>query len=335
MKKQHFYRLSAILLFLCIFLEIMPRHALQTNAAEAENTFPMEGKIYGIRGTSPNGREETYQMLPLIVHENGRNDSFLDSSHVPESFVDLCFSFEEVEDGVFKILPVSMPGWCLQLGESALPLMELAVHAAVFENKPEQLWTLKQHEDGYYLSCMSAPDQVLGNHNAGVQPVSIDSKNAITFYFEEKDISFPDSRIHVKAPEGWHPGLWVTPATEEPPKWAGFTIMEKNANGWFSYPAPWYTECDIINHAKVGVAAQIYKHDEEFTLEDMDFSTDKWVVISDDPNVDGDLSYKLYDYNPDEEPPKTADPVMLAVPAFTLLASTIAMAWLFRRKRSI
>ena len=41
------------------------------------------------------------------------------------------------------------------------------------------------------------------------------------------------------------------------------------------------------------------------------------------------------DYNPDGEAPKTADPVMLAVPAFILLASTIASAWLFRRKRSI
>ena len=64
---------------------------------------------------------------------------------------------------------------------------------------------------------------------------------------------------------------------------------------------------------------------------DTDFSTDKWIVISDDPNVDGDLTYKVYDYNPDE-PPKTADPVMLVIPAIGLLASATAMICLLRRK---
>jgi hypothetical protein len=113
--------------------------------------------------------------------------------------------------------------------------------------------------------------------------------------------------------------------------------MEKNEDGWFSYPAPWDSSCDcsIVNHAETGVAAQGYTHDELFDLEDLDFSTDKWVVITDDPNVDGDLTYKIYDHNPDEESPKTADPVMLALPVVTLLTSATAMICLLRRRKAV
>jgi len=45
MKKQHLYRTSAILLFLCILLGILPQHVLQTNAAE-NGSLPKEGVLY-------------------------------------------------------------------------------------------------------------------------------------------------------------------------------------------------------------------------------------------------------------------------------------------------
>ena len=320
---------AAVLISICV-----PAYA----AEDRKSALPEDGKTYIMRGilqSDKNNKPRVYDMMALGVDENGQNHSYLYTTNYPTYFVNVSFTFEEIEDGVFKILPVSMPGWCLQVGKASFLAGHEAVRAASFENKPEQLWTLKENGNGYYLSCMSEPEKVLGGHPGAIHPVPIDDKDCITFYFEETAVTFPDTQIHVKAPEGWYPGLWVTPKNEDPIEWGGFTIMEKKEDGWFSYPAPWDSSCDcsIVNHAKTGVGAQGYKHDELFDLENIDFSTDKWVVITDDPNVEGDLTYKLYDYNPDGEPPKTADPVMLAVPAFTLLASTIAIAYLLRKRK--
>ena len=298
---------------------------------------PEDGKTYTIQGIAESGGIHWYSMAPFVIDADGINHSLFDTVGLPRHFVNTSFTFEEVKDGVFKILPVSMPGWCLQVSKSVDLNGEPTVHAAIFENKPEQLWAIIPHEDGYYLSCMSAPDQVLGRHTAGVQPVPSVAKNAITFYFAETTVAFPDTRIYVKAPEGWRPGLWVTPENGNPLKWGGFAIMEKNEDGWYSYPAPWDSkcDCDIVNHAKTGVAAQSFNRDELFDLGDIDFSTDKWVVITDDPNVEGDLTYKIYDYNPDGESPKTADTVTLAVPVVALLTSATAMLRLLRRKKTV
>lgn len=290
------------ILFLILVTAVLISTCVPAHAAEGrKSTLPENGKTYTIQGTSRYGTQG-YTMTTLSI-QNDVNHSVFDTVGYPSYFVNTCFTFEEVEDGVFKILPVSMPGWCLQVGDGGgyLPGY-ITVHAAIFENKPEQLWTLQENGTGYYLSCMSEPDHVLGVVSGRPCPVPMDDKNRITFYFEETTITFPDTQIHVKAPEGWYPGLWVTPKNEDPIEWGGFTIMEKNEDGWFSYPAPWDSSCDcsIVNHAKTGVAAQGYTHDELFDLEDLDFSTDKWVVITDDPNVEGDLTYKIYDYNPDE-----------------------------------
>ena len=89
----------------------------------------------------------------------------------------------------------------------------------------------------------------------------------------------------------------------------------------------------IENLAISSPMAQIFPLDFKIHLAVEDPSKDYWVVISDDPNVEGDLTYKLYDYNPDGEPPKTADPVMLAVPALCLLASAASIAYLLRKRK--
>ena len=213
MKKQHFFRLSAILLFLCLLLGIMPRIAPTASAEETASVLPEDGKTYVMWGTwvsdKTTTKPRTYGMHPLGIR-NGVNISYLSTNGYPPYFVNTCFTFEEIETGVFKILPVSMPGFCLQVG-NIWANGEATTHAAVFENKPEQFWTLKPCEGGYYLSCTSAPDQVLGLSGTTLLPVPIDSKYRVIFSFEEATVEFPDSTIYVKAPEGWHPGLWVTP----------------------------------------------------------------------------------------------------------------------------
>ncbi len=312
MKKQHLYRLSAILLFLCIFLGIMPRHALQATAAEAENTFPEGGKIYNIGYTYNQGkilREGNLSMYIGLFLENGtQTTSRLDTngklSDRHKLWLRCAFSFEKTEDGYYKILPVCMPGRCLQLGTGYRD--EPGVTVGFYEGKPEQKWILTPLENGgYHFSSAAHPDAPLGEIGQNIYPTLNDEDTVFTFYLAESPISFPSTRVYVKAPEDWYPGIWVYPSQEDVEySWHWEAVMEQGEDGWYSFPSPSGTECKIVNHVRKGVGEQHYEHDDIFDIVDTDFSTDKWVVITDDPNVAGDLTYKVYDYNPDDPPPE-------------------------------
>ena len=340
MKKQHLYRLSAIALFVCILLGIMPIYALQISAAEAENIFPEEGKIYNIGYTYARGIHHYEGSLAMYIGlflDNGtQTTSYLVTSGKlsdnDKLWLRCAFSFEKTEDGYYKILPVCMPGRCLQLGVGFRD--EPSVAVGIYEGKPEQKWIVTPVENGGYRICSATySDDPLGMIGQNIYPTLNDEDTVFTFYFVESPISFPSTRIYVKAPEDWYPGIWVYPNQENVEySWYLEAVMEKGEDGWFSFPSPSGTECKIVNHVRKGVGEQHYEEDDVLDIVDTDFSTDKWVVISDDPNVEGDLTYKVYDYNPDE-PPKTADPVMLVVPAFGLLASATAMICLLRRKK--
>ena len=321
MKKQHLYRLSAILLFLCIFLGIMPRHPLQATAAEAESTFPVEGKIYNITYTYHQGkilREGCLSMYIGLFLENGtQTTSHLDTngklSDNDKMWLRLSFSFEKTEDGYYQILPVCMPGRCLQLGVGFRD--EPSVAVGIYEGKPEQKWIVTPVENGGYRICSAAyPDAPLGRIDQNIYPTLNDEDTVITFSLEESSVCLPTTRVYVKAPEEWYPGIWVYPSQEDVEySWHGEAVMEQGKDGWFSFPSPSGTECKIVNHVRKGVGEQHYEEDDVLDIVDTDFSTDKWVVITDDPNVAGDLTYKIYDYNPDEEPLKPGQAYTISI----------------------
>lgn len=325
-----------VLLILVITLSI------SANAAEEASTFPEEGIIYNIGYTYARGIhhfEGSLSMYIGLFSENGtQTTSRLNTAgsiNDRDKLAARCtFTFKKTEDGYYQILPVCMPGRCLQLGTGFRE--EPSVAVSVYEGKPEQKWILTQVENGGYRICSAAyPDAPLGMIGQNIYPTLNDEDTVFTFYLVESSISFPTTRVYVKAPDDWYPGIWVYPSQEDVEySWHGEAVMEQGEDGWFSFPSPSGTECKIVNHVRKGVGEQHYEEDDVLDIVDTDFSTDKWVVISDTPNVDGDLTYKVYDYNPDGESPKTADPVTLAVPAFILLTSTIAIAWLHHRRKT-
>ena len=189
-------------------------------------------------------------------------------------------------------------------------------------------------EDGYTISSAANPTLFIGrNDDSSRQTVVLlaepDDK---VWKIEKSQLEFSKHSLYVKAPEHWAPGLEG--------HYGGWNIgvMAQQENGWFSFPL-WPT-VDKINYGLVAnlmvsiPGGQFSIPDSSVYLEQLEPDKDYWIVITDDPNVDGDLTYQVYDYNPDEEPPKTADPVTLAVPAFILLTSTIAIAWLHHRRKT-
>ena len=108
--------------------------------------------------------------------------------------------------------------------------------------------------------------------------------------------------------------------------------MPKGEGGWYSY----YHNGNYIDIENLAISpsmAQVFPPDFRLSLQVENPDQDYWIVITDDPNVDGDLTYQVYDYNPDE-PPKTADPVTLTIPALSLLLSSIAIIYLLRRRKT-
>ena len=329
---MHYRRLLAILFSLML---LFTQHTFSVSAAEENGTvLPEEGKLYGIRCVEPTGQERNLMFYTMVVTEDAvLSDSFLSyNTIVPNAWVDTAFYFEKTDEGYYRICPLNMPGWYLEWGDSSFGK---TIHAGRFAEKPEQLWILKPLDDGgFYISNATAPDRILGYERSTYYLELPESKAGFTFFLEEKNIEFPKAQIHIKSPQEWHPGIWVMQLrSDDETKWGGQVVMEKGTDDWYSFAAPWEEACKIVNYARKGVGEQNYEHDEVFDIVDIDFSTDKWIIISDDPNVEGDLTYKIYDYNPDEEPPKTADPVMLAVPALGLLASAIALSYLLRRRK--
>jgi len=327
MKKQHLYRTSAILLFLCILLGILPQHVLQTNAAE-NGSLPKEGVLYTLSCADSN--KQIFSLgFPLINAFNVDKSTYGYLSFFPydkhnKTDLNCAFSFKEIQDGYYTIIPATAPDICLQVStESSYK----TVKGNKFDNKPEQLWKITPSKEGIEISNAAFPDLILGLRDgvsAGDTLIAMTTGEWV-ITLEEAQIVFPEHRIHVKAPDFWTPCIASSSF--------GFVFMPKEEDGWYSY---YYYEDHIMieNLAISSPMAQIFPPDFKIHLVVEDPNKDYWVVISDDPNVDGDLSYKLYDYNPDEEPPKTADPVTLAVPAFILLTSTIAIAWLHHRRKT-
>lgn len=331
MKKQHLYRLSAILLFLCIFLGIMPLHALQANAAEEKTVLPKEGVLYTLSWAESEKRifslefplynaidTDTLACGPLVTSLYDKDFPY---SKPDTTNLTCAFSFKEVQDGYYIIIPATAPDVCLQV---YLENERKTVYGSKFDNKPEQLWTITPFEGGIQISNAAVPDLVLGLSDDRYDIINVHmTTGKWVFTLEESQIVFPEHRLHVKAPDFWAPCISTGSSN---------VFMPKGEDGWYSY---YYSGngVGIDNQGISSPMAQALPPDFSIGVRIENPDRDYWVVISDDPNVDGDLTYKVYDYNPDEAPPKTADPVMLAVPIFALLASAIAITYLLRRRK--
>ena len=307
--KKNVFRL---IVFGFVLLAI-PFAALHAAAAEEESAFPEEGKYYCICGTWKwNGisREGSLSVTPGTFWEEGKTTltgvgySGGEIRDEDKLSVKFSFSFEKTEDGYYKILPASMPNGCLQLGTNFRGDPDLAV--GIYEGRPEQKWSITPLESGkYHIFNAAYPDAALGAIGHLLYPTINGENSIISFYFVESAIEFPETRIYVKAPAQWYPGIWVHPLEDDVEySWLREATMEIGSSGWYSYASPSGSMCKIANHATKGVGAQTYEHDDIFDLEGIDFSTDKWVVITDDSNVEGDLTYQVYDYNPDDPPPE-------------------------------
>ena len=332
MKKQHFYRLSAILLFLSLILGIMPRHALQTNAAENEG-LPKEGVLYTL---SWEESETQIHTLEFALHYSSINAETLTCGPLIADLYDksfhhnkpdlkrptYAFYFKEVQEGYYAIIPATAPDVCLQV---YLESESKTVYGRKFDNQPEQLWTLTPCEGGIRISNAAVPDLVLGLSDDKYAIINVRmTTGEWIFKLEESQVVFPEHRIYVKAPDFWAPCSYGFASS--------LVFMPKGEDGWYSY----YYDGDYIyieNLALSSPMEQVIPPDFRVSSQVENPNQDYWVVISDDPNVDGDLTYKIYDYNPDGESPKTADPVILAVPALCLLASTASIAYLLRKRK--
>ena len=232
------------------------------------------------------------------------------------------FSFKEIRDGYYAIIPANAPDVCLQVNMES-PYK--TVNGSKFDNKPEQLWKITPSEGGIVISNAAFPDLVLGLRD---QEIGLDKLVCMTtgewvFTLEQSEIVFPEQQIHVKVPDFWAPCC---------ASGFDFAFMPKGEDGWHSY---YYSE-DAINIENTAVSSPMaLGHPRDFLIhiEIKNPNQDYWVVITDDPNVDGDLTYQVYDYNPDE-PPKTADPVTLTIPTLGLLLSSIAITYLLRRRKT-
>ncbi len=303
MKKQHLYRVAAILLFLCIFLGIMPRHALQATAAE-NDSLPKEGVLYTLSCTDSKKQVVSLEFFiggVISIEKNLGGSLRLSWNDAPDvKNLGCAFLFEEVQDGYYIIIPAAAPGFCLQV---YLENERKTVYGSKFDNKPEQLWTITPFEGGIQISNAAVPDLVLGLSDD--RPINVHmTTGEWVFKLEESQIVFPEHRIHVKAPDFWAPGTVYKSST--------IVFMPREDDGWYS----WYNNGKSISIENLAISspmAQVLPPDFSIGVQTENPNQDYWVVITDDPNVEGDLTYKVYDYNPDDEPLKPGQAYSISI----------------------
>ena len=292
-----------------------------------EDPLPKEGVLYTLSWTE---EEKQSYTLEFALHYNSINvETLACGPLIASSYnahntkrITCAFYFKEVQKGYYAIIPATAPDVCLQVNLNEYK----TVSSRRFDNKPEQLWTITPCEGGIQISNAAVPDLVLGlRDGVGSMDVCMTTGKWV-FTPEESQVIFPEHRIYVKVPDFWAPCSYGFGSN--------LVFMPKGEDGWYSY----YYDGDYIDIENLAISSpltQVTPPDFRVSLQLKKTNQDYWVVISDNPNVGGDLSYKLYDYNPDGEPPKTADPVTLALPVFTLLTSAIVLSCLLRRRKTV
>ena len=100
--------------------------------------------------------------------------------------------------------------------------------------------------------------------------------------------------------------------------------MTKGNDGWYDRSGQGQTEVRITNWLYFPDGA-IYYPDRATTLLALQPDSDVWVVISDDPNVTGDISWEVSYTNPDESSPKTSDDIDGSFALLLMCVSTAAI----------
>ena len=329
--KKFFYSL--------LFFAFLLTSPIQGLAAETLPTEKTEGiseetvyQLYYMPGDSSEVYHLLFNIYGVRLEMNSRTS--VPSIPIQQNKDDLCylFKFFYVGDGKYTIA-------CLGGNYSKrLGLVDGKIELVEAADVPEQQWYIIPNGELFEIRSAAEGNKCLTgvNEHASIYDPGIaeDGETAL-WCIAESEVGEPlDYYVYVKAPEHWTPAMYSPPDKSNP--WNDWTAMVSGEDGWYymsvgNETAGWTRINNLALHNLTSPNIHL-DADMDIPLKP---NQNCWVVIiTDDPNVEGDLTYQVYDYNPDE-PPKTADPVTLALPVFTLLTSAIALSFLLRRKRCI
>ena len=319
---------TAVLISTCV-----PAYAAETLPTEKTEGI-LEDTVYQLY-YMPGDGSEVYHLLFNIygvrLEMHGRTS--VPSIPIQQNKDDLCYLFKFFYVGEGKYTIACLGGnYSKRLG-----LVNGKVELVEAADVPQQQWYIIPNGELFEIRSAAESNKCLtrvNQHGSLYDPgISGDGETAL-WCIAESEVGEPsDYYVYVKAPEHWAPAMY-SPRNKANP-WNNWTAMVSGEYGWYymsvgNETAGW----TIISNLTMRNISSPNRIPDAYVEVGLEPKQNCWVVITDDPNVDGDTAFTVYDYNPDEESPKTADPVMLVVPAFGLLASATAMICLLRRKKT-